>query len=178
MLLWSPLFPEEMSLPNNMLSDDSAQSLVRVLSVNPIKMLDLTNNKIGCEGAKIIGKYVKAGLVATRVSSTIPLKHNGKPFASDTRYLAQGNVGGGGGGAGAGGPSQTGKCRLRRLILALNLVGKEGCENLCQGLETNKTLTHLDMSTNELDVASCKAIARMLQANTTLRYYLYVVQPK
>ncbi len=51
-----PFFIEELSFPNNLLSDDSIQSLVKIVSISPIKMVDVTNNKIACEGAKVFGK--------------------------------------------------------------------------------------------------------------------------
>ncbi len=36
-------------------------------------------------------------------------------------------------------------------------VGRDGCEQLCRALESNRTLTHLDLGTNELDAQVLKS---------------------
>ncbi len=63
---------EELNLSNNLLSSESMTSLVKVLSNNPVTVLDLTNNNLSCEAAKTLAKYGNIHvLVALDVSVVI-----------------------------------------------------------------------------------------------------------
>jgi len=45
-------------LPNNLLSDESAEPLLKTLSSNPVKSLDLTNNKVSDEVASALAEFL------------------------------------------------------------------------------------------------------------------------
>ena len=52
-------FSEKLSFPNNDLTDESVDSIVKILSgTNNIQSLDMTNNQIGCSGAKRIAEFL------------------------------------------------------------------------------------------------------------------------
>ena len=51
-----------MSFPNNLLSDESIPNMIKLFQINPIRVLDLTNNQIGCEGIKDLAKFLRSDL--------------------------------------------------------------------------------------------------------------------
>ena len=59
-------------------------------------------------------------------------------------------------------------CALVRLALYDNGIGDEGGVTLASSLEANRTLTSLDVSTNELCERSGEAFVRLVRANATL----------
>ena len=51
--------PEKLSFANNALTDESIDAIVKILSgSSKVKSLDLTNNRIGCEGAKQLATFL------------------------------------------------------------------------------------------------------------------------
>lgn len=51
-----------MSFPNNLLSDESIPNMIKLFQINPIRILDLTNNQIGCEGIIDLAKFLRSDL--------------------------------------------------------------------------------------------------------------------
>jgi hypothetical protein len=52
--------------------------------------------------------------------------------------------------------------RLRTLVLSGAKLGKDGVEVLVQALETNTTVTALDLSNNDLEAEGAKFVAELL----------------
>ena len=59
----SALISGVLHVPNNCLTDDSIPSLVKIMTANPLSDIDLTNNKITCEGAEMLAKFLSSGNV-------------------------------------------------------------------------------------------------------------------
>ena len=58
-LTFDSFFSAQLSFPNNALTDDSMDCLVKLLSgVCKVTHLDLTNNLLTCDGAKRLGQHI------------------------------------------------------------------------------------------------------------------------
>ena len=58
-LAFDSFFSAQLSFPNNALTDDSMDCLVKLLSgVCKVTHLDLTNNLLTCDGAKRLGQHI------------------------------------------------------------------------------------------------------------------------
>ena len=65
-------------------------------------------------------------------------------------------------------------CVLESLILASNRTGHYGAKAIAQALSKNRTLIHLDMTTNDIDDNGLKMLAECLETNeylVSLRLY-------
>ena len=56
-------------------------------------------------------------------------------------------------------------CVLESLILASNRTGHYGANAIAQALSKNRTLIHLDMTTNDIDDNGLKMLAECLETN-------------
>ena len=56
-------------------------------------------------------------------------------------------------------------CVLESLILASNRTGHYGAKAIAQALSKNRTLIHLDMTTNDIDDNGLKMLAECLETN-------------
>ena len=74
-------FVEKLNFANNDITDESIDAIVKLLSgTSKIKYLDLTNNKIGCEGAKQLSTFISSapkGGLETLILSLNNLKEDG-----------------------------------------------------------------------------------------------------
>lgn len=120
----SSLISEEISLQNNIMTDESMPNLIKIFGLSPVKTIDLTNNNFSCGGAKDLA-----------------------------RFIIQSGV----------------RCKLQKIVLSLNNLGQSGSDELFLALETNKSILHLDLSSNRLDHNCCKAVSKMLAKNSTLK---------
>ena len=59
-------------------------------------------------------------------------------------------------------------CVLESLILASNRTGHYGAKAIAQALSKNRTLIHLDMTTNDIDDNGLKMLAECLETNEYL----------
>lgn len=59
-------------------------------------------------------------------------------------------------------------CILESLILASNRTGHYGAKAIAQALSKNRTLIHLDMTTNDIDDNGLKMLAECLETNEYL----------
>ena len=72
---------EKLNFANNDITDESIDAIVKLLSgTSKIKYLDLTNNKIGCEGAKQLSSFISSapkGGLETLILSLNNLREDG-----------------------------------------------------------------------------------------------------
>ncbi|KDO29137.1 hypothetical protein SPRG_05380 [Saprolegnia parasitica CBS 223.65] len=148
----SPLL--ELNLENNLLGDKPIVLLANALADSPqLQTLNLTRCNIGHEGAMALGSALKYVLALT----SLHLSWN-KIRGAGAAHLARGLQ----------------HCStLRTLDLSWNsfgsLASSEALVALCDALQMNKVLTHLDVSHNRLRAGDCDSLGAALASNQTLR---------
>ncbi|EQC29076.1 hypothetical protein SDRG_13235 [Saprolegnia diclina VS20] len=148
----SPLL--ELNLENNLLGDKPVVLLANALADSPqLQTLNLTRCNIGHQGAMALGSALKYVLALT----SLHLSWN-KIRGAGAAHLARGLQ----------------HCAtLRTLDLSWNsfgsLTSSEALVALCDALQLNKVLTHLDVSYNRLRNGDCDSLGAALASNQTLR---------
>lgn len=147
-----------LSLPENQITDDMTKGLLLGLVRNrTVEVLDLSHNKIECDGAKALatllmkqGKEGQQGNKITELNLTDNLIR--VPGAKALgKALMLNNV-------------------LRSLSLRLNRLTDDGGQAVVDGLKENKSLTMLNLSNNELGAESAQSFSDALKKNATLQH--------
>ncbi|XP_042548768.1 leucine-rich repeat-containing protein 74A [Dipodomys spectabilis] len=170
----------KLELEDNCITEEGVLSLVEMLQENYyLQELNISNNKIGLEGAKIISDFLQGN-----TSSLSKLKLSGNNFKEDSAVLLCqamssnyriktlalshndfSDIGG----------EQLGQMLgfnvgLQSLDLSWNHFHTQGAVALCNGLRTNVTLKTLDLSMNGLGNEGALALGEVLKINSCLCY--------
>ena len=149
------LLSEHLLIPNNLLTDESVDSLVKIMNCNLLlREVDLTNNQLSCEGAKELSKFVASAkcrlqklvlslnrigddgcaafcqaLGSNRALAHLDLSSNQLTSAACTALARLIKT------------SRT----VKTLNLACNRLGEDGGEKLLEGLKYNDVMMRLDI---------------------------------
>ncbi|KAJ9451850.1 RAN GTPase-activating protein 1 [Diplonema papillatum] len=145
-----------LSLPENQIDDERLRGLLLgLIQNNTVETLNLSHNKISDDGAKAI--------------ATLLMKKSSDGRAGlKVQHLDLGDNLLGVGAGRALGKALTVNTALRWLSLKLNSMTDEGGCPVILGIRQNASLTHLDLSNNELSLKCSEALAEVLPSNATL----------
>jgi len=174
-------YPEEKeNLVNSFfweIKNESVEDIAWILRyTKAVTKLDLSKNKIGVEGAKLIGEALKTNTTLTELdlsNSNIEVegaKVIGEALGINTTLtqlcLGWNNIGVEG--SKVIGEALKTNTKLTELDLSHNNVGIEGARVIGEVLKTNTTLTELDLSHNNIEYEGARVIGEALKTNTTL----------
>ena len=137
---------------DNMVTDEAASHIATVLKRNTeLKEINMSGNKLLSDGIKVIFRGMKNILKLTQVN----ISHNCISFeaADDIAIVLSKNI------------------NLQALYLCNNCLQAKGIITLLSGMNTITAITHLDISSNEIDDEAADDIANFLHHN----YHLEVL---
>lgn len=158
----------ELDLSNENLKDADMKKIISLLSKNTsLKQLTLSRNKIGNNGARILGEgLVKNKTLDTlEMNASIPLDK----FRKETRdldvssqcykdidviiisYLMKNNS------------------SITKLNLSLNSISNDGAEALANILKKNDTLTNLNLANNDIGDSGASFLGKSLEINNGIK---------
>ena len=138
--------PKVLDLSFNDIGDEGAKSLAESHLVDTLEDLHLCGNRIGCNG----------------------FMHLGKNFSRSTTlrsFHASGNNGKEGGAAYIAEIFNQPHTALNTFIFSGNNIGKEGAQMISTALSTNSTLTHVDLSNNGITDVGAECVAEALNTH-------------
>mmetsp|Transcript_23837 Transcript_23837/g.33332 ORF Transcript_23837/g.33332 Transcript_23837/m.33332 type:complete len:369 (-) Transcript_23837:1535-2641(-) len=136
----------------NLCDDEKIEMMTKKLlkTNSPVKMLQLTSNRIGNRSAKAIAKVIQQNKICME---EIDVGVN-KLGDVGVRFI---------------GLALPFNCRLQKLHLADNSVSDAGMKLLAEGLSDNSSVIYLDLSNNIISNAGAKAIGKLFVNNCTLK---------
>jgi len=133
----------------NKIGDEGAKVIGEALRTNiTLTKLYLSENEIGDEGAKVIGEALRINKTLTELD--LSKNKIGYEGAKVIYEALRANT------------------TLTELYLYRNKIGDEGAKVIGEALRTNRTLTELHLSENEIGDEGAKVIGEALRINTTL----------
>ncbi|KAM4853866.1 leucine-rich repeat-containing protein 74A isoform 1-T1 [Thomomys bottae] len=141
----------KLELEDNSIMEEGVLSLVEMLHENYyLQELNISNNKIGLEGARIISDFLQGN-----TSSLLKLKLSGNNFKKDSAALLC--------------QALSSNYRIRTLSLSHNEFSDTAGEYLGQMLGFNVGLQSLDLSWNHFHTQGATALCNGLRMNVTLK---------
>ena len=139
-----------LTLAGNQIDDLGAIVLANSLNSNrSVQYVDLSDNDVGDSGAQELARVLRYNSSLTFLDLSNPLRseENVKPVLmldSDSE--------------------------IHQHFVRCDLIGASGASSLAQALRSNRSLTYLDLSFNEVGKAGAAALGEALQSNCTLSH--------